>query len=378
MPVTEATIEGRCPFTGSAIMASWREGRVVSVRRLSVADSDDLPWLVPGFIDLQVNGYGGHDVNGETASPDSIAAITELLASQGVTTWVPTVITASPEGIEHSLAMVAAARRSDERVARAIPFVHVEGPFLSEEDGPRGAHDPQQIRPIDADEVARWTTLAPIGYVTVSPHWPDAADHIARIVASGVRVSIGHTSASVAQIMTAVDAGATLSTHLGNGIYPLLPRHPNPIWAQLADPRLMAGFIGDGHHLPAETLTALVRAKGVSNSFLVSDSVTLAGAEAGVYTTPVGGSVEVMSDGRVTLPGTGVLAGSGANLAEVVQFVVGHTGLSLREAIELASITPARFLGRSPVHVQAGARADLVTLDHRGRVLQVVRQGQLL
>ena len=368
-------IEGRSPQTGEVLRVETDGDRIVGVRRAETRDAS-LPWLIPGLIDLQVNGYAGFDVNGADVCAESVIGITHALAAAGVTTWVPTIITASEEAIVASLRAVCAARDADARVAAAVPFAHVEGPFLSEEDGPRGAHDLAQIRPVDADEVARWAAHGPLGYVTVSPHWPGAPEQIARIVASGVRVAVGHTHATPEQILAAVDAGATLSTHLGNGIFATLPRHPNPIWTQLADHRLTAGFIGDGHHLPADTLTAMVRAKGPGRSFLVSDSVALAGTAPGRYHQPVGGDVELFPDGRLTLAGTPFLAGSGVNLAQVVEFTLTRTPLGLPTVVELASGTPARIIGnRSIGRVQAGARADLVLLDADGRVVDVLAQG---
>ncbi|MEL4356464.1 MULTISPECIES: N-acetylglucosamine-6-phosphate deacetylase [unclassified Luteococcus] len=332
---------------------------------------------MPGLVDLQVNGYAGHDVNGEQGDASDIAAITALLATAGVTTWVPTIITGSREKILSCLKRVAKARQ-DPVVAAAVPYVHVEGPFISELDGPRGAHDLAQVRPVDADEVAEWNQVTRVGYVTLSPHWPGSAEQITRIVASGTRVAIGHTHCSPEEVAAAVDAGATMSTHLGNGIFAELPRHPNPIWSQLGDPRLTAGLIGDGHHLPGEVLEAMVRAKGTKDCFLVSDSAALAGSAPGVYDTPVGGRVELTADGRLTLPGTPLLAGSGVNLAQVVVSTLANTGLTVREVVEMASVTPSRLLGRTPAYLQAGARPDLVTLDESGRVLDVVQQGSLL
>ena len=371
MPV----IEGRCPTTGDLLRVETAGERIASVTRGRTADVT-VPWLIPGLIDLQVNGYGGHDVNGDAATPDAVAAITHTLAARGVTTWVPTVITAAEDAIVASLRAIARARDDDPVVKRAIPFVHVEGPFLSPTDGPRGAHELDQIRPIDPDEVARWADHGPLGYVTVSPHDDDAPDRIARIVASGIEVALGHTHATPAQLLAAADAGASLSTHLGNGIFASLPRHPNPIWTQLADDRLTAGFIGDGHHLPPDTLTAMVRAKGHGRRFLVSDSVALAGSEPGVYQQPVGGAVELHADGRLTLSGTPLLAGSAVNLADVVAYTLTHTPIGLPTIVEMACETPARIArDRTLGRIQAGARADLVLLGPDGVVVDVVRQG---
>lgn len=370
MPV----IEGRCPSTGDVLVVETRGATIAGVRRAPTRDGS-LPWLIPGLIDLQVNGYAGLDVNGPKVSPDVIAGITHALACCGVTTWVPTVITAPEEAIVASMRAIASSR-DDPMVEAAIPFVHVEGPFISGKDGPRGAHDSHQIRPLAAAEVKRWARHGPLGYVTVSPHEQSAPAQIAAIVASGVMVAVGHTHAAPEQIRAAVDAGATLSTHLGNGIFGTLPRHPNPIWTQLADDRLTVGLIGDGHHLPADTLTAMVRAKGPGRSFLVSDSVALAGSEPGRYHQPVGGDVELHTDGRLTIADSDLLAGSGVNLAQVVEYMLAHTPLGLATVAEMTSATPARIIAdRTRGRVQAGTRADLVLLDPAGSVVDVLRLG---
>lgn len=373
-----AVIEGRDPATGAALVVEMSSNTITSVHRRTTTDRS-LPWVLPGLIDVQVNGYAGHDVNGDGVSAESVAEITDKLARHGVTTWVPTVVTASEEAIVASLRAVSAARADDPQVAAAIPFCHIEGPFLSELDGPRGAHDIDQIRPLAANEVARWAEHGPVGYITLSPHTSEAPEHIAQIVASGCQVAIGHTHASPAQITAAVDAGASLSTHLGNGIFASLPRHPNPIWTQLADPRLTCGFIGDGHHLPADALTAMIRAKGPGKAFLVSDSVALAGSPPGLYDAPVGGAVEMRNNGSLVLAGTNLLAGSAVNLSDVLSFVLNHTALALEEIVDLVCTVPSRII-RDPSRgrVQAGHRADLVLIDNHGAVMDVVRGGQLL
>nr|WP_245354318.1 amidohydrolase family protein [Brachybacterium sacelli] len=333
-----------------------------------------MPYLAPGFIDLQVNGFAGIDVNGPEVTAERIAEITAALARIGVTTWVPTIVTASEEAIRHALRCVAEARASSPQLAHAIPLAHVEGPFLSDQDGPRGVHDAAQIRPIDPEEVARWQQAGPVGIVTLSPHTDDAPAQIARIVGLGVQVAIGHTHATGPQITAAVDAGASLSTHLGNGIFPQLPRHPNPLWTQLAENRLTCGLIADGHHLPAETLEVMLRAKGVDRAFLVSDATELAGKDPGRYQTAVGGTVELTADGRLAYVGTELLAGAASDVAAGLRFVLRSTSLSLPDALALVTRTPGRILGRDTT-LRVGAPADLVTLTDDGTIQGVWQHG---
>ncbi|MFC0674599.1 N-acetylglucosamine-6-phosphate deacetylase [Brachybacterium hainanense] len=391
--MTIRRIDGIDPATGD-VLEIEADARIQGIRRRRTDRPLDLPLLAPGLVDLQVNGFAGHDVNAEDPSPEAIIAIARSLALRGVTSWVPTVVTASEERIIAALRAVERACAMDPATAAAIPFSHVEGPFLSAQDGPRGVHDPAQIRPADAAEVARWQRAGRVGYVTLSPHGADAPQQIARIVASGTAVAIGHTHASPEQIRAAVDAGAELSTHLGNGIFPQLPRHPNPIWEQLAESRLSCGFIADGHHLPMAALRSMLQAVGRGRAYLVSDCVELAGSTPGTYITPVGGEVELSSTGRLSYAGTALLAGAAKDLAGGAEVLV-HAGLGVDEVLDLASRTPGRIIrgllpatdghagpeGRERPRVgdlRVGAAADLVHLDRAGRVQGVVRGGRPL
>jgi len=370
------TIHGLDPASGDVLELQVDTAITRMTRRPQEA-GEDLPFLAPGLIDLQVNGFGGIDINGPDVSAERITAMSDALAGIGVTTWVPTIVTASEEAICHALRCIAETRASSPALAHAIPFAHVEGPFLSAEDGPRGVHDIEQIRPLDADEVTRWQSAGPVGLVTVSPHTDDAPEQIARIVSGGVMVAVGHTHGSTPQITAAVDAGASLSTHLGNGIFPRLARHPNPIWTQLAEDRLTCGLIADGHHLPPETLEVMLRAKGPDRAFLVSDATELAGRESGLYRTAVGGEVELTEDGRLSYVGTEMLAGAASDVAAGLRFVLRSTSLSLPDALALVTRTPGRVLGRDTT-LRTGAVADLVTLTTDGTIQQVWRHGALI
>jgi N-acetylglucosamine-6-phosphate deacetylase len=209
-------------------------------------------------------------------------------------------------------------------------------------------------------EFDRWQQASGglVKLVTLSPHFDEAPSYIAALRSRGVLISIGHTHASPEQIHAAVDAGATLSTHLGNGVADSLPRHPNLLWTQLAEDRLTATFIGDGHHLPSDTLKVMLRAKGLDRSILVSDVVALGGMPPGLYKTPVGGLVELTPDGRLSLPGTRLLAGSVVSLKDAVARLA-TTELSLSESLRLATQNPAHVLGRSG-KLQVGAPGDLI------------------
>ena len=319
----------------------------------------DHPWIAPGLVDLQVNGWAGHDLNGP-ADPATVARLAHALLREGTTTFVPTLITAAEPDLLARLRAIVTARQ-DPLVAAMAPCIHLEGPWIDPADGPRGAHPAAHVQLPDLAAFARWQAAAGglIRFVTLSPHGPGAVDAIRCLVAQRVQVAIGHTGASAEQVVAAVAAGATLSTHLGNGVAAVLPRHPNLIWAQLAEDRLTAGLIADGHHLPAATLRAMIRAKGLGRVVLVSDSVALGGLPPGEYEQPVGGRVRLEPSGRLGVVGTPYLAGAARPLAAGVMTAMRDGGLTLEEALRLATSHPGRLLdGRGVLAV--GSRADLI------------------
>ncbi|CAH1653661.1 N-acetylglucosamine-6-phosphate deacetylase [Hyphomicrobiales bacterium] len=352
------TITGRDPATGRSLAIDVADGLIASI---AAGPKDERAWLAPGLVDLQVNGFNGHDINDSTLTVATVEALTNAMLRVGVTTFLPTIITASEEAIVAALGVIAAARASDARIAHAIPCVHVEGPHLSPEDGPRGAHPRAHVRPPDIDEFRRWQAASGglVGLVTLSPHYPGAPAYIRALTRHGVHVAIGHTSASPTDITAAVDAGASLSTHLGNGAAATLPRHPNFIWTQLAEDRLTATFIADGHHLPADAFRVMLRAKGLERAVLVSDAVALGGLPAGLYDQPIGGRVELTTDGRLGVAGTPFLAGAVRPLADCVAQATVMGGVTLADALRLATVNPGRFAGNRGI-IRVGATADLI------------------
>lgn len=296
----------------------------------------------PAFCDLQVNGFGGIDFNRPNLSHEQLDTATAALRRTGVTRFLPTLITAPLESFA-ACARVLASWRSP-----AMVGIHAEGPYLSTTEA-RGAHPPEHLRPASLDDFRRRQDAAAgrIVLVTLAPEVPGALALIEHLVAAGVRVALGHSAASPEQIRDGVRAGATLSTHLGNGCAPGLPRHPNLIWEQLAADELSACFIADGHHLPAATLKAMVRAKTPARSILVTDATAAAAAPAGRYTL---GELEIERDasGRVTLPREGKLAGSALTLDQGVARAARETELPLEEVLAMASTRPAAAIGASP------------------------------
>jgi len=325
-------------------------------------------FLAPGFVDLQVNGFAGVDFNNPLAPASEIARAAAVIFSTGTTRWLPTVITGGPDDMLACLKNLQAARHAIP-LGETIAGFHVEGPYIAAEDGPRGAHPLRWVRPPDFDEYRRWqdATSGGIRLVTLSPHWPGAPEWIARVVAEGVAVSLGHTNATAEQITAAVDAGAKLSTHLGNGAHAVMRRHPNYIWDQLAEDRLSASFIVDGIHLGRAFLKTALRAKSVERAVLVTDASSPAGAVPGRYRLGEQ-DADLTEDGRVVLAGTDRLAGSALKMHDGVANLMSLGGLSLAGAVRMATANPARIIaleGRTG-GLAAGDTADLVAFRCAG------------
>jgi N-acetylglucosamine-6-phosphate deacetylase len=359
-------LTGRHYETGRAVRLKIDGGMIVAAAELPAADAQEpLPWIAPGFIDIQVNGYGGQEFSSPDLTEEKVAEIARQQAAFGVTQFCPTVTTAGPETIEHGLATIAAACRRSSHVDHAVAGIHLEGPYIARDDGPRGAHPLEHCRPPDWDEFERFQQAAEgrIVILTLSPEYPDAADFIRRVVSLGVVVAIGHTCADSAAIRAAVDAGATLSTHLGNGAHRMLRRHPNYIWDQMAEDRLTASLIVDGHHLPPEVVKSLVRAKTPERCILVSDLSGLAGLPPGRYSTQLC-DLEILADGRLVIAGQDqLLAGASRPLSSGVANVMRFAGVDLATAVHMASHHPARLLGSRPIALQPDNPADLVLFD---------------
>ena len=318
---------------------------------------------IPGLFDLQVNGFGGVDFNSPLTTPEDVHRAIEQLRARGVTRFLPTLGTSSFERFAKCAKTLIQTRHP------ALVGLHMEGPYISPEDGPRGAHPREYVVAASLTDFQRRQEAAAgrIKLVTLAPEVHGAIELIEHLVGMGIRTAIGHTAASPEQIRDAVKAGATLSTHLGNGCANQLPRHPNVIWEQLAADELLASFIVDGHHLPPATVKAMVRAKTPERALLVSDAVSVAGCAPGTY--EVNGETVVLSEsGRVSQPGKPWLAGSSASLDQCVANTAKFTGLPFKEVLLMASVQPARYLG---LQVAGRVTADWNAADCRLSNLKV-------
>lgn len=314
--------------------------------------SNPLPntYTGPGLVDLQVNGYAGIDFNSDddVFTPETFHRIRQKMAARGVLVSLPTYITAPPARLEANCRAYAKLVDNDAELASAFPLLHIEGPFISPEEGPRGAHPLEYaINPADApDLMARLRDASGdrIGIITLAPELPGALDLIAWCKENGIVSACGHCSATAAQIHDAVEAGLVMSTHLGNGSHQMLPRLDNYLQAQLSEDALHASFIADGHHVPFFALKNFVRAKGLERTVLVSDAIMAADMGPGRY--KLGDFEVVVSEAlRCTKAGHAGLAGSALTMDLGVINAALHTDVTFEEAWTMASTRPAALVG---------------------------------
>ncbi len=334
----------------AAVDPAWPESRI-----------GDWPWVAPGLFDLQINGYGGVWFSEQTLTADRVIKAIEPYFAHGVARLCPTLITSSYETLAAGFEAIRRACETFPWVGHVVAGCHLEGPYLSTEDGPRGAHPKAHIRPADWQEFCDLQKVSGnrIRLVTIAPEVPHAIEFICRAVETGVRIAIGHTAASAEQIQAAVAAGATLSTHLGNGAHSMIRRHPNYIWEQLGEPRLSASIIADGKHLPDSVIRSMIRAKTAAKTILTCDASGWAGCAPGTYENELA-RIEVLDDGRIVVAGQrDMLAGSDQTTDTCVARVAACGAATLCEAIDMACRNPTRFFGFPEYGLRAGHSADL-------------------
>jgi N-acetylglucosamine-6-phosphate deacetylase len=366
--------------TGSSVLTIDFDRALLAVDDLLRPEPIDA-FVAPGFIDLQVNGFAGVDYNDPASPHDAIAGSIQKMFTTGVTRFLATIITGSEERITGAIKNLVAAKQKFLAArlpeGEALAGLHIEGPHLSPADGPRGAHPLEHIRPPNIEEFNRWQEVADgnIRLITISPEWPGAESYISAVVRQGVVASIGHTRANGDQIKAAVDAGATMSTHLGNAAHATLHKTQNYIWEQLADERLTASFIVDGIHIPRVFVHAAMRAKGFDRSVLVTDAVMPAMCEPGPF--KLGElEVELLPNGSVVLRGGERLAGSAVRMNWAVGNTVNLAQVSLHQAVVMATTNAARVgrLAGRQRGLAPGEKADLVrfTWDAENYALTVI------
>jgi N-acetylglucosamine-6-phosphate deacetylase len=352
--------------------AVWVEaGRIAEVRAADGNEDAESAWILPGFVDLHVHGGGGHTFT--TADPAEARRAAAFHARHGTTTMLASLVSDPYESLSAATSAFAPL------IADAtLAGIHYEGPFLSP--ARCGAQNPAHLRQPNLEELAALLDLGQRGepgvrMMTVAPELPQALAAIRMLVTHGAVAAIGHTDATYEQTVAALDAGASLGTHVCNAMRPMHHRDPGPIVALLDHPNAVCEQIPDGVHLHDGMLRHVLQAAGADRIALVTDATAAAGMPDGAYA--LGGQAVEVRDGVARLTHDGSIAGSTLTMDAALRHVV-HSGVDLVRAARMASTTPAKVLGRSDEigRIAVGLRADLVLLDEELRVLKVLRGGQ--
>ena len=361
----QTTITGLLYSDHKPVSITFNEGRITAIERI-----EELPegrndiYIAPGLIDNQVNGFAGvsFTFGGIELNSEDVKKATRELWKTGVTTYLPTLTTNSYDLLKRNFTILKSVI-DDPSLLGSIAGFHLEGPYISPVDGYRGAHPLKHVRKPDRDEFLSLYEASGnnILQLTLAPEMEDAMDLISLCTEKGIVIAIGHHNASTAVITEAIDKGARISTHLGNGCANMINRHVNPLWPQLADDRLMISIIGDGFHLLPEEIRVFYKVKGPEKTIITSDVTGFGSLPPGKYVTEEGDSIELTKDGMLRYPAQNVLYGSASPLKKGVGNVMKVTGCSLAEAIRMASTNPARLYGLDDRgEIATGKRADLI------------------
>ncbi|UCG47282.1 MAG: amidohydrolase family protein [Phycisphaerales bacterium] len=309
---------------------------------------------IPGLIDLQVNGYKGVDFSGPALTEEDFVGACRAMLDSGTTAFLPTIITSPQDVYERNLAIMAKALRMPEFRGRLLG-IHVEGPFISPQEGARGAHNADWIREPDV-EYLEWLISRADGRIkllTIAAE-PDGAEQLARYaITRGVTVALGHQMAGDRDLERLSRAGAAAVTHLGNAVPAVLPRHDNPIWPALANDNLLATIITDGHHLPDSVIKTIVRAKGPDRCIVISDASPVAGLPAGRHRT-LGHNVILEESGRLFDPETGYLCGSSATMLDCMNHLASLDLVTSEQLAAMGFDNPLRLTDLKPEDVAPG------------------------
>lgn len=351
--------------SGGHVRITWDGNRIAFVDHLGESRAE-APFISPGFIDLQINGYAGLDFSDPESGPEDVERLLHAMWATGTTTFLPTLISNTPGALKSAFRTWEGFRKTNSRFAAAAPAYHLEGPFLSP--GPSaGAHKAEFMKAPDWDTFREINSAAGhrIALLTLAPEWPGTDAFIGKAVANGIQIAVSHTDGKPDDIHRAAEAGASLSTHLGNGCPQMLDRHQAPFWAQLDDDRLAASLICDGFHLTPEMVRIISRVKGPERCLLVSDAVFVAGLEPGPYALN-GKPIELLPSGQVVTADRRSMAGSTLDMAAAIGNYQKMTGCPLQQALDAATLNPARFLGipGTCAAIAPGQPANLVLFHH--------------
>ena len=343
-PGPEVLVEraSRDIFSGEVVCVDEKYG----VDYFLKADFPTKTFLAPGLVDLQINGINGIDFNSTELTTEDVLTATNYLLSKGVTLFCPTLITGTKETMFHLLGVLTDACEMYPLVNDCVLGVHLEGPFISAEDGARGAHPKSCITNPSFDflEEAIGISKNRIALITLAPELEHSMEFISACVTKGIKVAIGHSMATLKNIKASTANGLSMATHLGNAVPLSLRRHPNILWDLLAEEKLYASLIADGCHVPDEFLKVAFKVKG-DKSFLVSDATAFAGMPPGEYDAHIGGKVVLDANGRLSMKDSnGMLAGAAKDLLQNVDYLVQRGLLSFPEAWAKGSVIPAAYI----------------------------------
>ena len=380
------SVEGLLYLDHTPVRVEYRDGKITRIVRLDkLPEEQSKIYIAPGLIDNQVNGYMGVSFvdTGRELTTEGINLITNSFWEAGITTYMPTLTTNDHKIYLKNFALLAKAK-NDPASLGSIAGFHLEGPYISPEDGHRGAHPLRHVRKPDWDEFMELYKASGnnILQVTLAPEIEGAMDFISKCREQGIKVGLGHHNGSSEQITEAIDRGAIIATHLGNGLANTINRHRNPLWPQLADDRLNISIICDGFHLLPEQIRVFYKAKGKDKIVMTSDVSSLGGLPPGFYINDVGDTLELTPEGAVVYPAQNVLSGSAAPLSQGIGHIMKVTGCDLASAIQMASTNPARLYGLSDRgELKPGKRADLILFtleDFKMDVIKTVVAGEVV
>jgi N-acetylglucosamine-6-phosphate deacetylase len=339
---------------------------IVAVGPGDEGEAVDGGWILPGFVDIHNHGGGGYTVT--TADPEQARKVADFHLRHGTTTVLASLVTSPPD------VMLAATTAYAPLVTEGVlAGIHFEGPYLSH--ARCGAQNPAHLREPSIPELSRLIGVGggAVRLVTIAPELPGALDAIGFLAAHGVVAAIGHTDATYEQTLAGIAAGATVGTHVFNGMRPPHHREPGPVYALLAAADVTCEFVADGVHLHDGTLAFATGVTGPGRAALVTDAMAAAGMPDGDY--DLGGQGVTVADGVARLARNGSIAGSTLTMDKAVRHAVG-AGISIVDAARMAATTPAAAIGRSDLGaLAAGRRADLVVLDEDLTVRRVMRAG---
>ncbi len=388
-------IEGISYIDNSPIAVEIEKGIIKKIERLKKLPDHTEPYFIsPGLIDIQINGYSGISfaLDGADNTPEGSAGltlsdvrkVTEGLWKEGITTYLPTLTTNSRELLTRNFAVLAKAMKDESNLGSIAGF-HLEGPYISPVDGYRGAHPKDMVRKPDWREFTEFNNSAggKILIVTVAPEIEGAVDFIKKCHEKGIVVSLGHHNASALTVKDAIDQGAVLATHLGNGCATYINRHYNPIWPQLADDRLMISFICDGFHLPFEMIQVFYKVKGADKIVITSDITHYAGLPPGEYRIKTGETIIKTPEGQLRFSGQeGGLYGSAVTLSKAVGNLMKATGCDLAQAIQMSVCNAARLIDlQDRGTLEPGKRADIILFsmnDHNMKIKKTIVAGKVV